>query len=99
MSKQSSTKVKGNVIERIGQRADEGKARPNSGSNKVGEKWGFVPAPAGGSPKHHPMGHQDDGVDVSGALETGKGNLHGHHYGRHSEDKRKIDTLKDGQNK
>jgi hypothetical protein len=44
------------------------------------------------------MGHATDG-DMSGVLETGKGNLHGHHYGRHEKDTRKVDTLKDGQNK
>ena len=94
----SVTKVEGNVIGRVGQRGDEGKAAPSGGSSKVGAKWGWIPGAAGQQGKHHPMGHAVD-EDTSGVLETGKGQMHGHHYGRHKNDKRKIDTLKDGQNK
>jgi hypothetical protein len=93
-----STKVEGNVIGRVGERGDEGKAKPEGGSSKIGSKWGWIPAAAGGKGKHHEMGHANDG-DMSGVLETGKGNRHGHAYGRHEQDTRKIDTLKDGQNK
>jgi hypothetical protein len=82
-----STKVEGNVIGRVGQRGDEGKAKPDSGSDQVGSKWGFIPAPAGGKPKHHEMGHQH-GTDGSGVIDSGKKNSHGHHYGRHAKETR-----------
>jgi hypothetical protein len=85
--KQSSTKVEGNVIGRVGQRGDEGKAAPSGGSNHVGAKWGWIPAPAGQKGKHHPMGHQD-GTDGSGSKDSGKGNKHGHTYNRFAEDTR-----------
>lgn len=74
-------------------RGDEGKAKPSAGSDQVGEKWGFIPAAAGGKPKHHPMGHQD-GTDGSGAKDSGKGNKHGHTYNRFAQDTRPIDTRK-----
>jgi hypothetical protein len=86
------------VIDAPRTRPDEGKAKPEGGSSKVGAKVGFIPAHAGGKMGYVEMGHATDG-DMSGVLETGKGNLHGHHYGRHEKDTRKVDTLKDGQNK
>lgn len=85
-------KTKGNVASAPKKRGDEGKAKPSQGSNKVGDKWGFIPAPAGGTPKHHPMSHSD-GKDDSGAKDSGKGQKHGHHYGVHPSDKRKTDNL------
>jgi hypothetical protein len=90
--KKSKTKVEGNVIGRVGQRTDEGKASPSGGSSAVGKKWGFIPAPANGSPKHHPMGHKN-GVDGSGSKDSGKGNQHSSKYGRHPLDARKTDNL------
>jgi hypothetical protein len=91
----SRKEVEGNVIGRIGQRGDEGKAKPSAGSNKVGDsKVGFIPAPANGQLRFHEMGHATNG-DSSGSHDTGKGNQHGHAYGQHPEDTRKKGTLKE----
>jgi hypothetical protein len=59
-------------------RGDEGKAKPSSGSNKVGEKWGWIPAAAGKNGKHHPA--TDLSTIDGGVTDRGKNGLHGHHY-------------------
>jgi len=57
---------------------DTGKARPNFGTSKHSDKdkYGVIPAPAGGKLRYHELADADAGPKG----DRNKSRMHGHHY-------------------